>query len=101
MKRSPVKNKRPGESAAIRLSKRIVTLLANEDYHEACDALKMAKILLPTPAAKRRVEQKKEDAQDADTTGSLVPADQDLMRFSKAMGRATPEASEPDEVVTD
>ena len=101
MKLSQEKNKRPSESNAIRLSKRIVTLLKDEDYHEACDALKMAKILLPTPAARRRIEQKQEEAQEADTTGNLVPADEDLMRFSKAMGRVMPAESESDAIVVD
>ena len=98
MKRSQVKSP---ESNAIGLSKKIVALLANADYQEAKTALKMAAILLPTPAARRKVQKDQETAQENDTTGSLVPADEDLMRFSKAMGRVMPAESESDAIVVD
>src|ERR1017187_4668623 len=75
VKRSQVKSP---ESNAIGLSKNIVALLANSDYQEAKTALKMAAILLPTPAARRKVQKDQETARENDNTGSLVSADEDL-----------------------
>jgi hypothetical protein len=83
------------ESKSVKLAKKIVTLLHNEDYQEAMSALKIVKILLPTPADRRKEQKQKEDQEDQSTAGSLVPADEELMSFSKAMGRSMP-ASEPE-----
>lgn len=79
------------ESKEVRLAKKIVTLLKDEEYSDAVKALKLAKILLPTPAERKRVEKKKEEADEKEADkGSLVPADEELMRFSKVMGGTVP-----------
>ena len=80
------------ESKAIKLAKKIATILNGEEYDDAVSALKIAKIMLPSPSAQRKSQKKKDNAdatveeQEANA-GSLVPADEQLMRFSKAMGR--------------
>ena len=70
------------EPKATRLGKKIAALLKNEGYDDSLSALKIAKILLPTPT--QRKSQKK--VEEESTTGDMVPADEQLMRFSKAMG---------------
>ena len=83
------------ESKEVRLAKKIVTLLKDEEYSDAVKALKLAKILLPTPAERKRVEKKKEEAEEKEADkGSLVPADEELLKFSRAMGGATPAVAE-------
>ena len=89
------------ESKAIKLAKKIFTILKDEEYDDATSALKMAKIMLPTPAVRRKLKKAAEQEAEESTEGSLVPADVELMQFSKAMGRATPVASEPAEAVSD
>jgi hypothetical protein len=83
------------ESKAIKLAKKIATILNNEEYDDAVSALKIAKIMLPSPSVERKKQKKKEAAElaaemNAATAGDLVPADQELMRFSKAMGQTLP-----------
>ena len=91
------------ESKAIKLAKKIATILNDEEYDDAVSALKIAKIMLPSPSAQRKSQKKKDNAdakaeeQEANA-GSLVPADEQLMRFSKAMERTLPP---PVEVETD
>ena len=41
--------------------------------------------MLPTAASQKEIKQKKEIREE--TAGSLVPADEELMRFAKAMGQ--------------
>ena len=90
------------ESKAIKLAKKIATILNNEEYDDAVSALKIAKIMLPSPSAQRKSQKKKDNAdakaeeQEANA-GSLVPADEQLMRFSKAMGRTLPPPKELDD----
>ena len=90
------------ESKAIKLAKKIATILQNEEYDDAVSALKIAKIMLPSPSAQRKKQKKKEEADlktelEEATAGSLEPADAQLMRFSKAMGRSLPPPANEDE----
>jgi hypothetical protein len=85
------------ESKAVKLAKKIFTILKDEEYEDSVSALKITKIMLPTPAARRKIKKQEEIEQEEDTTGSLVPADEDLMRFSKAMGRSVPIVSDTEE----
>ena len=86
------------ESKAIKLAKKIFTILKDEEYDDATSALKMAKIMLPTPAVRRKLKKAAEEEAEESTEGSLVPADVELMKFSKAMGRTMPAAREAEEI---
>jgi hypothetical protein len=86
------------ESKAIKLAKKIFTILKDEEYDDATSALKMAKIMLPTPAVRRKLKKAAEQEAEESTEGSLVPADEDIMKFSKAMGRAAQDVTQPEEV---
>ena len=86
------------ESKAIKLAKKIFTILKDEEYDDATSALKMAKIMLPTPAVRRKLQRAAEQEEEESTEGSLVPADVELMQFSKAMGRTMPAAREAEEI---
>lgn len=93
------------ESKAIKLAKKIATILKNADYDDAQNALKIAKIMLPTPSAQRKKEQEKDKEQERsdqqeESAGSLEPADQYLMKVSKAMGRSIP-AVQPETEIDD
>jgi predicted transcriptional regulator len=90
------------ESKAIKLAKKIATILNDEEYDDAVSALKIAKIMLPSPSVERKKQKKKEAAElaaemKAATAGELVPADEQLMRFSKAMGQTLPPPKELDD----
>ena len=78
------------ESQTVKLAKKIAVLLKNEDYREATKALQMAKILLPTAADRRKLQKAKEKQEEESMEGSLVPADEDIMKFSKAMSNVEP-----------
>ena len=41
------------QSHSVELAARILSLLQGEDFHESINALKIAKILLPTPSGQR------------------------------------------------
>lgn len=75
------------ESRAVKLAKKIFLILKDEEYEDSVSALKIAKIMVPTPAARRKASKAQQQKQDeVATEGMLVPADEDLLRFSKAMG---------------
>ena len=80
------------ESKELRLAKRIVNILKKEDYRDAMRALKLVGLLLPQPR-----KGKKEDAEVDPTKGDLIPADEELMKFSKVMGAAVPTPRENSE----
>lgn len=78
---------RSADEISIKLAKRIVSLLKNEELRDSLRALQIAKILLPPASAKRKNQHQQEDA-DAESAGALEPADEFLMRASKAMSAA-------------
>ncbi len=44
------------QSHSVELAAKILSLLKGEDFHDATSALKIAKILLPTPACQSKRE---------------------------------------------
>ena len=81
------------DSSADKLARKIVILLKGADYQESVKALQIAKILLPTPAQRRAQQKKREAAEEiVSNEGDLTPADEDLMKFSKAMQGSEPAA---------
>jgi hypothetical protein len=82
----------------IKLAKKIAALLKNESYQDSVKALQMAKIMMPTTAERRKLQKAKEAEAEDSTEGSLVPADEEIMKFSKAMGRPNSETIQPSEV---
>jgi hypothetical protein len=83
------------ESKSVDLANRIVAILEPEDYHDAMDALRIVRILLPSPASRKRRAREEED--ENPSRGDLPPADVELVRFSKAMGTPAVEAKKPEE----
>lgn len=87
------------ESKPLKLAKKIALILKDEDVSDAVNALKIAKLMLPPAAVQRSNQKKKREAAEekAESAGSLVPADEELMRFSKAMGQSAPVPAEVEE----
>lgn len=67
-----------------------MAILSGQDSRDSLKALQIAKILLPAASSKRKDEREQEEFEREDA-GALVPADEELLKFSKAMGHAMPE----------
>lgn len=95
----PLKTK-PDESRSIKLAQKIVGILRDEEPQDSVRALQIAKILLPSAADRRKIEQKREEEDDRELAeGDLEPADEMLMKYSKVMGRTLPEKEADTETV--
>ena len=75
-----------------------MTIFRDEDFDDCVNALKIARIMLPTPSARKKQKQEEAEAEEQEANeGDLVPADSELMKFSKVMGRASVPATEPNQ----
>jgi len=91
------------ESKTFKLAKKIFSLLQYQDYEDTRRALRMVELMLPSVGDLKKEKRLQEERQEAkqerdDTSGDLVPADEHLNQFAKAMGRTVPTNAAPLEV---